>query len=100
MLDKLFVDPNREVVLPGPPKARGVAPPREMIPNVQGSSAGAGALYDAIDAGRAAADADAAAPCPLPGSGEFHVYKQSRRREYERLKAMDEEDAKVCGSFV
>ncbi|KAJ1311755.1 hypothetical protein OPQ81_010225 [Rhizoctonia solani] len=33
--------------------------------NVQGSSAGA-------------------------GSGEFHVYKQSRRREYERLKIMEE----------
>lgn len=38
--------------------------------NVQGSSAGA-------------------------GSGEFHVYKQSRRREYERLKLMDEEEAYV-----
>lgn len=25
------------------------------------------------------------------GSGEFHVYKASRRREYERVKAMDEE---------
>lgn len=34
--------------------------------NVQGSSAGA-------------------------GSGEFHVYKASRRRENERLRAMDEE---------
>lgn len=38
--------------------------------NVQGSSAGA-------------------------GSGEFHVYKQSRRREYERLKLMDETSQKV-----
>jgi hypothetical protein len=36
------------------------------VANVQGSSAGA-------------------------GSGEFHVYKASRRREYERLRAMDEE---------
>lgn len=36
-----------------------------MMKNVQGSSAGA-------------------------GSGEFHVYKAGRRREYERLKAMDE----------
>lgn len=24
------------------------------------------------------------------GSGEFHVYKQSRRREYERLKMMED----------
>lgn len=37
--------------------------------NVQGSSAGA-------------------------GSGEFHVYKASRRREYERVKAMDDASLK------
>jgi hypothetical protein len=41
------------------------APP-EIVTNVQGSSAGA-------------------------GSGEFHVYKASRRREYERLRSMDED---------
>ncbi|KAL7417852.1 hypothetical protein BDY24DRAFT_373108 [Mrakia frigida] len=41
-----------------------------MMKNVQGSSAGA-------------------------GSGEFHVYKQNRRREYERLKLMDEKAARV-----
>ena len=38
--------------------------------NVQGSSAGA-------------------------GSGEFHVYKASRRREYERLKIMEDQAQKV-----
>ena len=43
--------------------------------NVQGSSAGA-------------------------GSGEFHVYKASRRREYERLKIMEEEAIKVCVSTM
>jgi hypothetical protein len=50
------------------PEARAayVRPPPEIMNNVQGSSAGA-------------------------GSGEFHVYKASRRREYERLRAMDEE---------
>lgn len=42
-----------------------------MMKNVQGSSAGA-------------------------GSGEFHVYKASRRREYERLKLMEDEAAEVC----
>jgi hypothetical protein len=38
--------------------------------NVQGSSAGA-------------------------GSGEFHVYKQARRREYERLKIMSDKTRAV-----
>ena len=41
-LEKLFVDPSREVYIPAPPKAKTLAPPRDMIPNVQGSSAGAG----------------------------------------------------------
>jgi len=41
----------------------------EIVANVQGSSAGA-------------------------GSGEFHVYKAARRREYERLRIMDEELAR------
>ncbi|CAD6588101.1 MAG: hypothetical protein CYPHOPRED_004267 [Cyphobasidiales sp. Tagirdzhanova-0007] len=68
-LEKLFVDPSKEVYIPAAPKAKTLAPPRDMIPNVQGSSAGA-------------------------GSGEFHVYKQSRRREYERLKQMEVEDSK------
>ena len=50
--------------------ASALPPPPEIVSNVQGSSAGA-------------------------GSGEFHVYKASRRREYERLKLMDEEAQKV-----
>lgn len=44
-LDKLFKDPTREVYIPtggSSSLVKGVAPPREMIPNVQGSSAGAG----------------------------------------------------------
>lgn len=39
-------------------------PPPDFVNNVQGSSSGA-------------------------GSGEFHVYKASRRREYERMALMD-----------
>ena len=46
-----------------------------MMKNVQGSSAGA-------------------------GSGEFHVYKASRRREYERLKIMEEESMKVHALLI
>ncbi|KAL9048850.1 MAG: hypothetical protein Q9162_007521 [Coniocarpon cinnabarinum] len=43
-----------------------LAAPPEIVTNVQGSSAGA-------------------------GSGEFHVYKASRRREYERIRLMEDE---------
>ncbi|KAG8792403.1 hypothetical protein FRC17_008605 [Serendipita sp. 399] len=68
-LEKLMKNPSKPVVLPPPPKEKTIRPPREMVKNVQGSSAGA-------------------------GSGEFHVYKASRRREYERLKMMEEQKAK------
>ncbi|KAA8646411.1 hypothetical protein EYZ11_011140 [Aspergillus tanneri] len=68
-IESLFRDPNKEIKLPGPSKQRTSAslpPPPEIVANVQGSSAGA-------------------------GSGEFHVYKASRRREYERLRLMQSE---------
>ncbi|WWD20205.1 hypothetical protein CI109_104681 [Kwoniella shandongensis] len=64
-VEKLLANPEREVQLPTGAKERTLRAPREMMKNVQGSSAGA-------------------------GSGEFHVYKQSRRREYERLKIMND----------
>ncbi|KAI9715923.1 MAG: hypothetical protein M1828_000550 [Chrysothrix sp. TS-e1954] len=51
------------------PAPRGPLPPPELVANVQGSSAGA-------------------------GSGEFHVYKAARRREYERIRLMEEEARK------
>ncbi|KAL1650721.1 hypothetical protein SLS58_000839 [Diplodia intermedia] len=65
-LDALFKHPDREVAIPAGPRNKNLPPPPEIVANVQGSSAGA-------------------------GSGEFHVYKASRRREYERLRLMDEE---------
>lgn len=70
-IDNLFLDPNRKVNLPTPSSSHksSLPAPPEIVANVQGSSAGA-------------------------GSGEFHVYKASRRREYERLRAMDEEAKK------
>lgn len=69
-VDALFAKPDQNIQIPGPLSsssggASRSAPP-EIVTNVQGSSAGA-------------------------GSGEFHVYKASRRREYERLREMDEE---------
>lgn len=64
-LDALFARPDQEVRIPSTEQRPAYAPP-EIVTNVQGSSAGA-------------------------GSGEFHVYKASRRREYERLKHIDDE---------
>lgn len=69
-LDALFAKPDQEIRVPPPASSleggRRRPPPPEIVSNVQGSSAGA-------------------------GSGEFHVYKAARRREYERLREMDEE---------
>lgn len=70
-LERLLKDPSKAAYIPPPPKEKMIRPAREMMKNVQGSSAGA-------------------------GSGEFHVYKASRRREYERLKIMEEEAINVC----
>ena len=70
-IENLMWDPERPVEIPAlssETKSK-IAPPPEIVANVQGSSAGA-------------------------GSGEFHVYKASRRRENERLRAMDEEGKK------
>ncbi|KAI5450143.1 hypothetical protein NCC49_003293 [Naganishia albida] len=64
-LERLLANPDKEVVVASGPVQKTLRPPREEMKNVQGSSAGA-------------------------GSGEFHVYKQSRRREYERLKIMED----------
>ena len=72
-LERLLKDPSKPAFVPPPPKEKTIRPAREMMKNVQGSSAGA-------------------------GSGEFHVYKAGRRREYERLKIMEEESKKVCAN--
>ncbi|KAK9424674.1 putative PRKR-interacting protein 1 [Seiridium unicorne] len=68
-VEALFARPDQDIRIPDS-SSRSLGPrlaaPPEIVTNVQGSSAGA-------------------------GSGEFHVYKASRRREYERLRQMDEE---------
>ncbi|KAJ2918064.1 hypothetical protein MD484_g2399, partial [Candolleomyces efflorescens] len=68
-LERLLKDPSKPAYIPSAPKDKQIRPPREMMKNVQGSSAGA-------------------------GSGEFHVYKAARRREYERLKMLEEASEK------
>lgn len=71
-VEALFANPEQDIVVPAGgslAKKSSLPPPPEIVANVQGSSAGA-------------------------GSGEFHVYKASRRREYERLKIMDDENEK------
>ncbi|KAI4238404.1 MAG: hypothetical protein LQ352_007877 [Teloschistes flavicans] len=73
-VDALFAKPDLAIPLPSSTTAKqngrpAVPPPPEIVANVQGSSAGA-------------------------GSGEFHVYKASRRREYERLRQMEEDVSK------
>ena len=65
-IEALFAHPEKEVKIPSGPVKKTLAAPPEIVTNVQGSSAGA-------------------------GSGEFHVYKQSRRREYERVRMIEEE---------
>ncbi|KAH7192024.1 uncharacterized protein B0J16DRAFT_332160 [Fusarium flagelliforme] len=69
-VDALFAKPDQNIRIPdasaGNSSAALRSAPPEIVTNVQGSSAGA-------------------------GSGEFHVYKASRRREYERLRSMDED---------
>ncbi|BEI83006.1 hypothetical protein CcaverHIS002_0308740 [Cutaneotrichosporon cavernicola] len=63
-LDKLLANPDKEVVLPEGMGMKMGRTPKDTLKNISGSSAAA-------------------------GSGEFHIYKQSRRREYERVKAME-----------
>lgn len=65
-VEALFAKPDRDIQIPTTAVGKPLLAPPEIVANVQGSSAGA-------------------------GSGEFHVYKASRRREYERLRLMDEE---------
>ncbi|KAK9319712.1 hypothetical protein V1517DRAFT_331629 [Lipomyces orientalis] len=69
-LSSLVRNPHKEIVIPRPKSpSEMMPPPPELVTNVQGSSAGA-------------------------GSGEFHVYKQARRREMERTRLFDEQREK------
>ncbi|KAJ8916004.1 hypothetical protein NQ315_016682 [Exocentrus adspersus] len=68
-LEKLMSNPDKPVVIPEKSKERGIPNVPDFVRNVMGSSAGA-------------------------GSGEFHVYRHLRRKEYARQKYMKEKAEK------
>ncbi|XP_076624954.1 uncharacterized protein LOC143343689 [Colletes latitarsis] len=68
-LQKLMKNPEKPVILPERPKSKNTPTVPEFVRNVMGSSAGA-------------------------GSGEFHVYRHLRRKEYARQKFIQEKGRK------
>jgi hypothetical protein len=64
-VESLLAKPDQEIIIPGIGNQEELLPP-DILLNIQGSSAGA-------------------------GSGEFHVYKAARKREFERLRKFEEE---------
>ncbi|KOC64574.1 PRKR-interacting protein 1 like protein [Habropoda laboriosa] len=68
-LQKLMKNPEKPVILPERPKSKSTPTVPEFVRNVMGSSAGA-------------------------GSGEFHVYRHLRRKEYARQKFIQEKGHK------
>ncbi|XP_042359733.1 PRKR-interacting protein 1 homolog [Plectropomus leopardus] len=71
-LERLMRNPDKAAPIPDRPKEWNPRAPPEFVRDVMGSSAGAGA-----------------------GSGEFHVYRHLRRREYQRQDFLDKISEKL-----
>merc|ERR1712018_584236 len=68
-VEKLMQNPDKPVSIPDPRQEKDPNKAPEFVYNVMGSSAGA-------------------------GSGEFHVYRQIRRKEFARQKHLEESKSK------
>jgi len=68
-LERLMKDPSKPAYIGQPRKEKDVNKAPDFVYNVMGSSAGA-------------------------GSGEFHVYRQIRRKEYERQRVLESRKGK------
>jgi len=68
-LERLMANPDKPVMIPSKPKERNQQAPPDFVRNIMGSRAGA-------------------------GSGEFHVYRHLRRKEYARQKNIQEQAKK------
>ena len=65
-LQRLMANVEKPVTIPVKPREKNLPPPPDFVRNIMGSSAGA-------------------------GSGEFHVYRHLRRKEYARQKTIVEQ---------
>ncbi|KRY77217.1 PRKR-interacting protein 1 -like protein [Trichinella pseudospiralis] len=70
-LEKLLQNIDKPAYIPEKPKEWKPEPPPEFVRNVVGSSAGA-------------------------GSGEYHIYRNIRKKENERLQYIEQQAIKVC----